>query len=191
MKKKIIDKYKAAAQTGGREYWEAVKELDELKKNEQKYFKPRYSELLGQAVMKVSDAESKAKQLIAQAHKEAEQIIKDNYALNGEQINENTVKLLKSGVVKTSAEINNLMKNAGSVTMQRIINDYAQENGIATGGKFISEADALAELDALDGMARSGLQRDFYFNDVISNSEQFDNVAGECFTGQSFIEEKE
>lgn len=190
MKKKIIDKYKAAAQTGGREYWEAVKELDELKKNEQKYFKPRYSELLGQATMKVSNAESKAKQLIAQAHKEAEQIIKDNYALNGDEINENTVKLLKSGVVMTSAEVNNLMKNAKSTTMQRIINDYAAENNIPLSGKFISEADALAELDALDGMARSGLQRDFYYNDVISNSEQFDSVAGECFTGQSYIEKE-
>lgn len=189
MKKKIIEKYKSAAQTGGREYWEAVKELDELKKNEQKYFKPRYSELLGQATMKVSNAESKAKQLIAQARKEAEQIIKDNYALNGDEINENTVKLLKSGVVMTSAEVNNLMKNAKSTTMQRIINDYAAENNIPLSGKFISEADALAELDALDGMARSGLQRDFYYNDVI-NSEQFDHVAGECFTGQSYIEKE-
>lgn len=189
MKKDIIIKYRNAAQEGGKEYWDAVRELNELKKNEDKYFKPRYSQLLGEATMKVSNAESKAKQLIAQARKEAEEMIKSTYALDGEQINENTVKLLKSGVVLSPAEINNLMKNAKSVTMQRIINDYAQEHGISTGGKFIPESEALAELDALDSMARSGLQRDFYFNDVINNNEAFEQTAGECFTGQSFVEQ--
>ena len=189
MKNLILSKYRNAAQEGGKEYWDAVRELNELKKNEDKYFKPRYSQLLGEATMKVSNAESKAKRLIAQAHEEAAKIIKSKYQLSSDQINEDTVKLLRSGVKLSPAEVNNLMKTAESVTMQRIINDYAQEHGINTSGKFISEADALKELDALDSMARSGLQRDFYFNDIINNNEVFDKTAGETFTGQSFVSE--
>ena len=189
MKNEIISKYRNAAQTGGKKYWEAQKKLDELKSKENQYYKDRYQELLGAATLELSNAESEAKKLIAQAHEEAAALIKQKYALDGEKINENTVKLLKSGVVMSTAEVNNLMKNADSVTMQRIISDYANEHGINTGGKFISESEALAELDALDSMARSGLQRDFYFNDVINNNEAFEQTAGEAFTGQSFVTE--
>lgn len=189
MKNLVISKYRNAAQAGGKEYWQAVNELNELKKNESQYFKPTFSKLLTEAAMKVDNAESKAKQLISQAHAEAVRVIKDKYALSGDQINEDTIKLLKSGVKLSSAEVNELMKKAESITMQRIISDYANEHGINTGGKFVSEQDALAELNALDSMARSGLQRDFYFNDVINNSDEFDKVAGECFSGESFISE--
>ena len=189
MKNEIISKYRHAAQTGGKKYWEAKNKLDELKSKEKQYYKDRYQELLAAATLEVSDAESEAKKLIAQAHEEAAALIKQKYALDGEQINENTVKLLKSGVVLTPAEVNNLMKNAKTVTMQRIISDYANEHGINTSGKFVSEKEALEELDALDGMARSGLQRDFYFNDVIADNDKFDTTAGEIITGESFISE--
>lgn len=189
MKNEIISKYRNAAQAGGKKYWEAQKKLADLKANEKQYYKDRYQELLGAATLELSNAESEAKKLIAQAHAEAARVIKDKYALSGDQINEDTIKLLKSGVKLSTAEVNEMMKKAESITMQRIIADYADEHGINTGGKFISENEALEELNALDSMARSGLQRDFYFNDVINNNDEFDKVAGECFSGESFISE--
>ena len=166
-KEAIISRYRRAAQDGGKKYWEAKKKIDELKANEDKYFKPEYSRRLGELTMELSNAETEAKRMIQEAHEAAVRMIKADYSPDGEAINDNTVKLLKSGIVLSSAEIA----------------DYADSNGIIYAGKVPTEAERLEELDKLDGMARSGLQRDFYYTDVIANTEQFDSVAADNISG--------
>lgn len=182
-KEAIISRYRRAAQDGGKKYWEAKKKIDELKANEDKYFKPEYSRRLGELTVELSNAETEAKRMIQEAHEAAARMIKADYSPDGEAINDNTVKLLKSGIVLSSAEIDNLLKNAANNTMRRIIADYADSNGITYAGKVPTEAERLEELDKLDGMARSGLQRDFYYTDVIANTEQFDSVAADNISG--------
>lgn len=182
MKAQIINEYRKAAQAGGEKYWNAKKRVDELKAKEQSYYKPEFSRLMTEAVMELEKAESEAKHMISAAHSKAAELIKSEYAPDGDKINDNTVKLLKSGIVLSSAEINNLLKNADNTTMRRIIADYAEQNGITYSGKVPTEAERLDELDKLDGMARSGLQRDFYYNDVIANTERFDSIAGDTIS---------
>lgn len=182
-KEAIISRYRRAAQDGGKRYWDAKKKFDELQANRDKYFKPEFSRLIGAATLELSDAETEAKRMIQEAHEAAARMIKADYSPDGEKINDNTVKLLKSGIVLSPAEINNLLKNADNNTMRRIIADYADNNGIAYTGKVPTEAERLEELDKLDGMARSGLQRDFYYTDVIANTEQFDSVAADNISG--------
>lgn len=187
MKNQIISAYRAAAQAGGEIYWNAKKKVNELQAKEQSYYKPEFSRLMTDAVLELEKAESEAKHLISAAHSKAAELIKSEYAPDGDKINDNTVKLLKSGIVLTSAEINNLLKNAANTTMRRIIADYAEQNGITYSGKIPTEAERLEELDKLDSMARSGLQRDFFYNDVIANTERFDSVAAESIS-DSYIE---
>lgn len=182
MKNQIISAYRTAAQVGGKRYWTAKKKIEDLKAKEQSYYKPEFSRLMSEAAIELDQAETEAKQLIAEAHNRAAALIKSEYAPDGDKINDNTVKLLKSGIVLTSAEINNLLINADNTTMRRIIADYAEQNGITYSGKIPTEAERLDELDKLDSMARSGLQRDFYYNDVIANTERFDSVASESIS---------
>lgn len=182
MKNQIIAEYRKAAQTGCEKYWNAKKKVDELKAKEDKYYKPRFQELMAEATLELSDAESEANTLIRVAHSKAAELIKSEYAPDGDKINDNTVKLLKSGIVLTSAEINNLLKNAANNTMRRIIADYAEQNGITYTGKVATEEEQLSQLDALDSMARSGLQRDYYYTDIIANSERFNTVASDSIS---------
>ena len=182
MKAQIINEYRKAAQAGGEKYWNAKKKIEDLKAKEQSYYKPEFSRLMTEAAIELDKAETEAKQLIAEAHNRAAALIKADYLPDGEKINDNTVKLLKSGIVLSSAEIDNLLKNAANNTMRRIIADYADSNGIIYAGKVPTEAERLDELDKLDSMARSGLQRDFYYNDVIANTERFDSIAGDAIS---------
>lgn len=182
MKNQIIAEYRKAAQTGCEKYWNAKKKFDELQANKEKYFKPEYSRLIGAATMELSDAETEAKRLIQAAHDKAAELIKSEYTPDGTKIDDNTVKLLKSGISLSSAEINNMLKTAENSTMRRIIADYAEQNGITYTGKVATETERLEELDKLDSMARSGLQRDFYYTDIIANSERFDSVAAESIS---------
>ena len=78
-KEAIISRYRRAAQDGGKKYWEAKKKIDELKANEDKYFKPEYSRRLGELTMELSNAETEAKRMIQEAHEAAVRMIKADY----------------------------------------------------------------------------------------------------------------
>lgn len=177
MKKDIIQNYRKASLIGGAAYWKAKQELDKLKSEEKNYHKETYEKKLKEAEKALSDAESQANGMIRAARSDAERSIHELYKPNAADINPETVNLLKSGIKLTSAEIDRLMTENDSLTMKRIITDYADEHGIIVQNRYKSEEKYISQLDGLDSMARSGMQRDFYYNDIILNDDKFNEVA--------------
>lgn len=76
--------------------------------------------------------QQRTQEAIQAVQDEYERHLTDFYSADGNRIDESTVKLLKSGIRLTDAEIDNLVnQNKGNPTMLRLISDHCDANEIS------------------------------------------------------------
>lgn len=77
----------------------------------------------------VTDLQRRTKEDIAAIRKEFDEHIDDFYSVNGDRMDEGTIRLLNSGLKLTDKEIDRLVsQNVGNPTMLRLISDHCEKN---------------------------------------------------------------
>lgn len=77
----------------------------------------------------VTDLQRRTKEDIAAIRKEFDEHIDDFYSVNGDRMDEGTIRLLNSGLKLTDREIDRLVsQNVGNPTMLRLISDHCEKN---------------------------------------------------------------
>lgn len=81
----------------------------------------------------IKELQRKTQEEIQAVQDEYERHLNDFYAANGNRIDDSAVRLLKSGIRLTDAEIDSMVnQNKGNPTMLRLISDYCDANKITS-----------------------------------------------------------
>ena len=97
------------------------------------------------------------------------------YTPDGAQLTEDAA-LLSSGIKLNAEDLKRLCeKNKGNLTMQRLIYEYANENGISLLQTYFSEEDTLGGVDTMAKYAVSALDSEWR-EAIITNDDYFSKI---------------
>ncbi len=153
-------------------------EIEKFKASESNYSKEYATECFKEFESKkfalISESNRKANELVGSYKKQ----VHEEFATKGEDLTEDA-KLLSSGINFTAAELDELAeKHAGNRTMERLIYDFADRNGIIMYNKRPTESDKLELADSLMNWHRSVTQRPEYA-DIWTSDDYFNEAFGE------------
>lgn len=168
---------------------EAQEEFDALRieSDNAKKYTPEF--IRNEIVPKMNEVKSRMETLREDGNKKIRQICDDYIKqlegedrLNPEQINDNEMKLLNSGITLTRKDIDAMLeRNKGNQTMEQLIIRYCEDHDINPGVYYIGNRYVISSVNAVPDAVKVALKypsNDYAYEKLLGESSDFAGLFG-------------